>query len=150
MYTSDTKKNHRTPASSSAKLALIYLLVSVFCAVFGAVYELFSHEVYSYRMIYAFAYPLIGGALPYLVQSIVQRPRREITISGKLYNSGIAALTVGSILGGVLDIYGTTNRLLTAYPVVGITFAASGAALYLYQNYISGMRDPRRAKDRQE
>ena len=34
-------------------------------ALFGAIYELFSHDVYSYYMIYAFAIPLLMGVLPY-------------------------------------------------------------------------------------
>ena len=38
---------------------------SVFFALFGAIYEQFSHQVYSYYMIYAFALPLILGALPW-------------------------------------------------------------------------------------
>ena len=32
------------------------------------------------------------------------------------WNSGLAALTVGSIFKGVLDIYGTTNKLIAVYP----------------------------------
>lgn len=48
------------------KTALYYLFISLFCILFGAVYELFSHEVYSYFMLYAFVIPLGGGALPFL------------------------------------------------------------------------------------
>ena len=36
---------------------------ALFCAVFGMIYEVFSHEVYSYYMIYAFVIPLLLGAL---------------------------------------------------------------------------------------
>ena len=42
----------------------VYLSVTVFSALFGAVYELFSHGVYSYCMIYAFAFPLLLGDIP--------------------------------------------------------------------------------------
>jgi hypothetical protein len=45
LFTSDTK-NH-------AKVALIYLILSIFLALFGAVYEHFSFGVYSYFMLYA-------------------------------------------------------------------------------------------------
>ena len=41
------------------------------------------------------------------------------TLAGKLYHSGIAALTVGSIVRGVLDIYGTTNALADYYWIIG-------------------------------
>ena len=39
------------------------MLIALFCAIFGAVYELFGHNVYSYRMIYAFLAPLVLGAI---------------------------------------------------------------------------------------
>ena len=45
------------------KTALIYAWVSSFFAFFGAVYEVFSHQVYSYFMIYAFAIPLGMGVI---------------------------------------------------------------------------------------
>ena len=32
------------------------------------------------------------------------------------WNSGLAVLTVGSIFKGILDIYGTTNKLIVIYP----------------------------------
>ena len=41
-----------------------YLLAAVCCAAFGAIYECFSHGVYSYYMTYAFMIPLLAGALP--------------------------------------------------------------------------------------
>ena len=63
MYTSGTEPTART----AVKTALVYLLLSLFCVLFGAVYELFSHGVYSFSMIYAFVFPLAGGALPFLL-----------------------------------------------------------------------------------
>ena len=44
-----------------------------YSAVLGAVYELFSHGVYSYFMLYAFLFPLAGGALPLLALSLSRR-----------------------------------------------------------------------------
>ena len=54
MYISDIE----AAAKRASRTAFVYLLVSLFCALFGAVYEVFSHEVYSFYMIYAFAFPL--------------------------------------------------------------------------------------------
>ncbi|MDO4547182.1 MAG: hypothetical protein Q4D04_03695, partial [Clostridia bacterium] len=90
-----------------AKCAFIYLLISIFCALFGAIYEHYSHDVYSYYMLYAFMFPLAGGTLPALAMALFSRriPARPAL---NLYNSGIAALTIGSIFAGVLEIYGTT------------------------------------------
>ena len=73
------------------------------------VYEGFSHGVYSFYMIYAFLFLLGGGALPFLVVGL-QKNSRSINPSAKaLYHCGLATLTIGSILQGVLEIYGTTN-----------------------------------------
>lgn len=114
MYTSDI--NHEKRAK---KTAFVYLLIALFCAFFGAVYEVFSHDVYSGYMIYAFAFPLAGGTLPFLAMSLCSTKRYPNAIARNLYHSGIATLTVGSIIRGVLDIYGTTNSLSGIYWIVG-------------------------------
>ena len=91
---------------------------AVFFAFFGGVYEHFSHEVYSYFMLYAFAVPLFLGALPLLL--LLVRGKQLSSACGLLiFHCGLAALTVGAVFKGVLDIYGTTNRLLAVYPVIG-------------------------------
>ena len=105
--------------SDTKKTAFVYLLIALFCVLFGAVYEHFSHEVYSGYMIYAFAFPLVGGTLPFLALDLFPWKKYPSTIARNLYHSGIATLTVGSILQGVLEIYGTTNSLCGIYWVVG-------------------------------
>ncbi len=90
---------------------------TVFLALFGAIYEAFSHEVYSYFMIYAFAVPLTLGVLPYTLMLIHQKYPGRAALN--LWNSGIAAFSVGSVFRGVLEIYGTTNALCAVYPVAG-------------------------------
>lgn len=124
MYTSDNNDQR------ILKSTFRYLAVSLFAAFFGAIYEHFSFGVYSYYMIYAFAIPLTLGALPLLGITISKR-RIPSVLSLKVWNSGIAALTVGSIVQGILAIYGTTNRLVTVYPAVGILLLAAGLFLYL-------------------
>ena len=128
MYTSDTKKYE--------KVALIYLIVSVFCALFGAIYEHFSHGVYSYFMLYAFAFPLAGGALPALLISLRTAEFSPWSISEWLYHSGIATFTVGSIIQGVLEIYGTTNRLTQWYWYVGAALIAAAALLFVIKSLL--------------
>ena len=44
-----------------------YLLCMVLCALFGAVYERFSHGVWSCFMVYAFAFPLLLGLMPFFL-----------------------------------------------------------------------------------
>lgn len=115
-----------------AKTGDIYFLVSLFCVLFGAVYEYFSHEVYSAYMIYAFAFPLAGGALPFLSLSRFACRKLPDRRSCSLYHCGIATLTLGSIIAGVLEIYGTTNDLLSAYWYVGFGLAAAGVLVYAF------------------
>lgn len=50
-------------AFTKFKRRVYILAVSAFCTVFGEVYEHFSHNVYSAYMVFAFAFPLAGGAL---------------------------------------------------------------------------------------
>ena len=115
MYTSDIrlKKNLLGNIAGTAFLAL-----------FGAVYEFFSHEVYSYYMIYAFAIPFILGALTYTLLLIFGRYPGRAAVN--LWNSGIAALSVGCVFRGVLEIYGTTNSLCVVYPIAGCVLLTAG------------------------
>ena len=123
LYTSDENR------SSLSKTALIYTGFTCFTALFGAVYELFSHEVYSYFMIYAFAIPLVLGVLPCLILLYSETKKRPCEAACKAWNSGVATLTVGSLYKGVLDIYGTTNRLIYVYPAVGAVLIISGIVI---------------------
>ena len=112
------------------KTGLVYLAFSLFLALFGAVYEIYSHEVYTYYMIYAFAIPLAGSALPAFIFAYIGKgiPRRS---SLNLYNSGIVTLAIGSVFTGILKIYGTTNRLTAVYWIVGFALIFIAICLYL-------------------
>lgn len=106
------------------------IIAALFCALFAAVYEAFSFGVYSYFMLFAFVLPLLGCALPYSI--IVFRDRAfPGALALRLWDSGIAALTVGSIIQGVIEIYGTTNHLVIIYLISGVLFCISGAAAWL-------------------
>lgn len=108
------------------KICRGYITASAAVAASGAVYELFSHGVYSYYMIYAFAPVLLLGALPAVI--LLCRGGFVPTKLGfELYNAGIATLTAGSFIKGVLDIYGTSNGLVAVYPVVGAILLIFGA-----------------------
>ena len=97
---------------------------AAFLALFGVIYESFSHGVYSGYMIGAFAIPLGLGALPYGVLFAVKKDPGRIFIN--LWNAGIAAMSVGSVFRGVLEIYGTTNSLSVVYPIAGGILLAAG------------------------
>lgn len=113
------------------KISFVYLLISLFCVLLGAVYEYFSHEVYSAYMIYAFVFPLSGGVLPFSALSLYGSRKFPGRLSVNLYNSGVATLTVGSIVQGVVDIYGTTNVLIRIYWYVGLALMVIAAFIFL-------------------
>ena len=66
MFTSDRKKAVEY-AYKLFNYACICLTAAVLCALFGAVYEVFSHGVFSFYMIYAFAIPLCLGTFPLMI-----------------------------------------------------------------------------------
>lgn len=119
-----------------AKTGYVYLLVSLFCALSGAIYEYFSHDVYSGYMVYAFMFPLAGGALPFLSMAQLCRKLPGM-FAMKIYHSGIATLTLGSIITGVLEIYGTTNVLVKFYWYIGLLLIATALLLCII-NSITG------------
>ncbi|MBO4423611.1 MAG: hypothetical protein J5879_09240 [Clostridia bacterium] len=117
MFTSVTEAGAR-------RASRIYLAVSAACAVFGAVYEIFSFGVLSFYMIFCFLPPLLLGAVPFLIL----RSGRFIMPNNAAccaYNSAVSSLTVGFIFKGIIAIYGTTNILSNFY------FAASAVLLFL-------------------
>lgn len=109
---------------------MVYLLSALGCAAFGAVYEVFSHGVWSGYMVYAFVFPLTLGTLPFLHTVMRRRPMPGLWAL-RLHHAGVAALTVGSIMEGVLAIYGTTNRLTAVYWIVGTALLLTSLLLRL-------------------
>ena len=130
MYTSDTDTNARR----AAKTAFVYLLISLFLVLFGAVYERYSHEVYSFYMLYAFVFPLAGGVLPFISICLYGANRYPPIRVRRLYHCGIVTLSVGSIIQGVLEIYGTTNALVQWYWIIGTGLVVLSIVLFYGYN----------------
>ena len=143
MFTSDNDnvKDIRT--------ALIYLIISIILAAAGAVSEHFSFGVYSYFMIYAFAIPLAGGTLPFMLRYLRRaklyesrdgkhsRPAKH-HLSAELYHAAIASLTLGSIVQGILAICGRPNSLTVVYLIAAaVLLAASAVAKFTVRKEIS-------------
>lgn len=105
-----------------------YAGVSIFLFLFGIIYEKFSHEVYSWYMMGAFLISLAGGACPSILFGEKLYEKRT------MYRCGLATLTVGSIMKGVLDIYGTTNQLLNLYWIVGGILLVAGAVRIVWKS----------------
>ncbi|MBR3666394.1 MAG: hypothetical protein IKN66_04445 [Ruminococcus sp.] len=124
MFISDTDESRRRVVRHAAG----ELGGALFCAVFGMIYEVFSHEVYSYWMIYAFMFPLAAGLILLLAALKCRRcPRRKFL---NTFNAASATLSLGSIAAGVVNIYGSTNVLLRIYPAAGAFLLLT--ALYFF------------------
>ena len=106
------------------------MLVVMGIAVFGMIYEHFGHGVYSNYMIYAFLIPLVFSLLPAFL--IYAFGRLQLSnLSKTLWDSGTAFLTAGSIMKGILDIYGTSNDKIIFYPIVAGLFFVSAVVTHV-------------------
>lgn len=103
---------------TDAGIALGDLIAAAGVALAGFVYELFSHGVYSLLMIYAFAFPLLLGALPFAVRALHGKKQLSAWCV-RLLHWGIATMTVGCLFQGALEIYGTTSCFVQWYWVAG-------------------------------
>ncbi len=113
MYTSDisNKRDH-----------LVWLGITIFAIVFSAVYEYFSFGVYSGYMIFLFAFPLILGFLPSLVLFMKGFGRLPV-----IWNDGVIALALWSLLNGVLEIYGTDSLYTKWLFIAGVVLLSLGS-----------------------
>lgn len=118
-----------------AKTGYLYLIFTGFCLLFGIIYEHFSHDVTSSYMTRAFLIPLVCGALPSLSLSLARLPLPAKS-SSRLWHFGIITLTIGSLVRGILDIYGTTNQKVTLYLIAGIVFLAASIGGYVLQGLV--------------
>ena len=112
--------------NKSKKTLLLWAGSVIFCILFAAVYEYFSHGVYSNAMIFMFVYPLCLGFIPNWILL-----KNGLWKTNRLYNDGVLVLTLGSLLTGVLEIYGTESTLTTYYYPAGLALLALGMLVYI-------------------
>lgn len=119
----------RKRSSQTLKTTFVYLGISAFCFLFDKIYALYGHGVYSPFMSLMFLYPLIGGALMFLLLRFL-KPTAEVMPYYRrhynLYNSGIATLITGSLLKGIFDIAGTSSPYTILFYIVGGLFILAG------------------------
>lgn len=115
------------------RIALLYLAFTVLSLLFAIVYEHFSHGVYSPYMIFMFAFPLLGGVVPFSIIAKKDGAGFPDALSYNLYNAGIETLTLGSCMKGVFDIYGSSSIYLPIYWIAGISLAVIGILIYLFK-----------------
>ncbi len=98
----------------------IWIMIAVFCAVFAFVYEMFSFGVWSIAMLCLPVCPLLLGAVP-------------CALTGKgtnrIWTDGILLITAGSLVKGILDIYGTSGIWPSVMMAAGGLLVCAGVYL---------------------
>ena len=113
------------------KTALVFLGISLFCIIFNYIYAKYSHGVHSSYMTFMFVYPLVGGTMVYLLLGALSKIWTPGRFALNLYNSGIAALTVGSMLQGIFNIAGTSSPYQPVFVIAGTLMMLIGAVYYV-------------------
>ena len=110
----------------------VYIGITAFIALFGAVYEQYSHNVHTFYMWFAWIWVLIFGVIPYALLYFLPIKWMPGTLAESIYNLGVAMLTVRSIYMGVIIIYNTTgDNMVLVYTVISIVCLSVGALLYI-------------------
>jgi hypothetical protein len=119
----------------TGKTILTYLALTVTAVLVDNIYALFGHGVRSAAMTWMFLYPLLGGALFYFFIGIIIPGISHAAgyrLFYNVYNSGIAILTVGSFLKGILDIAGTSSPYILLFYMTACLFIAAGLTLLAF------------------
>jgi hypothetical protein len=111
------------------KTVLVYLILTLTAIAVNNIYALFGHGVHSASMTWMFLYLLIGGGIGYFlmerfIPGVVNAGGYQLFFN--LYNSGLATLTVGSFLKGILEIAGTNSPYTIVFYITGGLFTAAG------------------------
>ena len=107
---------------------MIWTAITLFTIIFAAVYEHFSFGVYSNAMIFMFVFPLVLGVIPSLILSL-----KGWGSLPRLWNDGVIAITLGSMLTGILEIYGTSSFYTPILMIAGFILLALGVLQILFR-----------------
>lgn len=108
-----------------------FAAASAFCLLIFLVYDRFSHNVRSNYMTFLFAWPLILGVIPNLLLTGIKKWHRPGFLAENLYVSGVAAVTVSSLLRGIFEIAGNSSIYQVILMGIGICFLIAGVISYL-------------------
>lgn len=116
------------------RIMLIYLFSSAFCLLIFLVYNIFSHGVLSFFMTFLFLWPLVLGVFPAFLLFLHMKNKRVFLRSCvplRLWRSGVAAVTMASLLRGVFEIAGTDSIHTAVLFAAGLGFLAVGGICML-------------------
>ena len=124
----------RAPRKHIRKTTAVYLALSLMAAIVNYLYGFFGHGVHSGYMTWMFLYPLLGGALFYnLIILIIPGVIRVYVyrLFFNTHNSGIAALSAGSLLKGILYAAGADSSYAAYLGAAGWILVAAGTIMLL-------------------
>ncbi|MDG4514206.1 hypothetical protein NOL04_04900 [Streptococcus suis] len=98
-----------------------YLAMTAFLFIFSRIYESLSYGEVSVFMHYMFCATLVGGIL---LLGLLQVKPNLSRITYNLWNSGIATITAGCLLRGIINLSGRSTTLDQPYWYVGAGFLA--------------------------
>ena len=134
---------------NTLKSLYIYIGVTIFIGLFGAIYEMNSNNVFSPAMYLAWLIPCCFGVGAYIALAFTPIKKVPGTLTECVYNFGVAMLTVRSIFIGVIEIYGTTNKIMmNVYTIVSLVFIIAGG-LAFWGIFIYALIDSRHQNNRQ-
>ena len=116
------------------KTVNVYFMISVFTIAVDKIYAIFGHGVTSSYMTWMFLYPFLGGTMFYLFLEHVFYEMKNCNgyrLFFNLYNSGIAAFTVGSFMKGIFEIAGTGSPYTIWYFITGGLFVTFGLVILI-------------------
>lgn len=104
------------------------MIMTAFCVAVANIYALFGHGIRSDAMDFMFLYPLCGAVVVLLLDFALTRHFGHglSRLARNLINSGIAALTLGAMLRGILYIAGGSSPYAFVFPLTGWSLAAAG------------------------
>lgn len=116
---------------SFKKAFFTYTGISLFCFIFYLVYNQFSHGVHSPYMTFLFGWPFVLGVLPSAFWGVKRKIPRPNRLCVNIWNSGVAAVTVSSLLRGIFEIAGTTSQYQRWLMWMGEVMLAAAVVVYL-------------------
>ena len=125
MFTSEKNKK------KLLAIVLVYVGITAFIALFGAVYEQFSHNAHTPYMWFAWVWVLGFGLVPHLILYFAPINRIPGILSGSVYNFGVAMITTRSLYIGVVTIANQPNEVwANTYLIISLIFLVGGVVLY--------------------
>ncbi|HFH9838728.1 TPA: hypothetical protein ACGONB_000285 [Streptococcus suis] len=103
----------------TARTFIAYLATTAFLFIFSRIYESLSYGEVSVFMHYMFCVTLIGGGL--LLGLLTIKPNLS-RLTFNLWNSGVATITAGFLLRGIINLSGRSTTLDQPYWFVGAGF----------------------------